>query len=143
MSKYIFETRMEVRDYECDIQGIVNNANYLHYTEHTRHLFLQSTGLSFAEMHQRGVDAVVARMSLQYKTPLRCDDEFISRLWMEKQGLRYVLHRGKVKAGKGRNVKEQREKYFSFSSHPLPFYLLVQRFHHAPIFPILHLSITT
>ena len=22
---------MEVRDYECDIQGIVNNANYLHY----------------------------------------------------------------------------------------------------------------
>lgn len=92
MSKYIFETRMEVRDYECDIQGIVNNANYLHYTEHTRHLFLQSMGLSFAEMHQRGVDAVVARMSLQYKTPLRCDDEFISRLWMEKQGLRYIFH---------------------------------------------------
>ena len=29
---YIFETEMEVRDYECDIQGIVNNANYLHYT---------------------------------------------------------------------------------------------------------------
>ena len=26
----IFETRMEVRDYECDIEGIVNNANYLH-----------------------------------------------------------------------------------------------------------------
>ena len=38
---YIFETTMEVRDYECDIQGIVNNANYLHYIEHTRHLFLQ------------------------------------------------------------------------------------------------------
>lgn len=90
--KYMYETRMEVRDYECDIEGIVNNANYLHYTEHTRHLFLQSTGLSFAEMHQRGVDAVVARMSLQYKTPLRCDDEFISRLWMEKQGLRYIFH---------------------------------------------------
>ena len=29
---YIFETRLEVRDYECDIEGIVNNANYLHYT---------------------------------------------------------------------------------------------------------------
>ena len=36
--EYVFETEMEVRDYECDIQGIVNNANYLHYTEHTRHL---------------------------------------------------------------------------------------------------------
>ena len=42
--KYIFETKMEVRDYECDIQGIVNNANYLHYIEHTRHLFLRATG---------------------------------------------------------------------------------------------------
>ena len=87
MSKYIFETKMEVRDYECDIEGIVNNANDLHYMEHTRHLFLKECGLSFAEMHNRGVDAVVARMNLQYKVPLRCDDEFLSRLWLEKQGL--------------------------------------------------------
>ena len=78
--KYIFETRMEVRDYECDIEGIVNNAQYVHYCEHTRHLFLKECGLSFAEMHEKGVDAVVARMQLQYKVPLRPDDEFISRL---------------------------------------------------------------
>ncbi|MCI6618842.1 MAG: acyl-CoA thioesterase [Prevotella sp.] len=90
-NRYIFETKMEVRDYECDIQGIVNNANYLHYIEHTRHQFLLSTGLSFAEMHRRGVDAVVARMNLQYKTPLRCDDVFISRLALRKEGLRYIF----------------------------------------------------
>jgi acyl-CoA thioester hydrolase len=89
---YLFETRMMVRDYECDIEGIVNNANYLHYTEHTRHLFLKACGLSFAEMHEKGVDAVVARMNLQFKTPLRCDDEFISRLWLEKQGIKYAFH---------------------------------------------------
>ena len=89
---YHFETRMEVRDYECDIEGIVNNANYLHYMEHTRHLFLKECGLSFAEMHQKGVDAVVARMSLQFKTPLRCDDEFISRLCLTKEGIKYVFH---------------------------------------------------
>ena len=92
MNKYIFETRMEVRDYECDIEGIVNNANYLHYTEHTRHLFLKECGLSFAEMHAKGVDAVVARMKLEFKAPLRCDDEFISRLWIEKDGIRYIFH---------------------------------------------------
>ena len=92
MSKYIYETRMEVRDYECDIEGIVNNANYVHYCEHTRHLFLQHCGLSFAEMHAKGVDAVVARMNLQYKVPLRPDDEFISRLWLEKQCIKYVFH---------------------------------------------------
>jgi acyl-CoA thioester hydrolase len=43
-------------------------------------------------MHDKGVDAVVARMNLQYKTPLRCDDEFISRLWLEKQGIKYIFH---------------------------------------------------
>lgn len=89
---YIFEAHMMVRDYECDIEGIVNNANYLHYTEHTRHLFLKSCGLSFAEMHSRGIDAVVAHMDLRYKVPLRCDDEFISRLALKKEGLRYVFY---------------------------------------------------
>lgn len=83
---------MMVRDYECDIEGIVNNANYLHYTEHTRHLFLKACGLSFAEMHNKGVDAVVARMNLQFKTPLTCDDEFISRLGLHKEGIRYVFN---------------------------------------------------
>lgn len=83
---------MMVRDYECDIEGIVNNANYLHYAEHTRHLFLKQCGLSFAQMHQKGIDAVVARMNLQYKVPLTCDDEFISRLAMTKEGLRYIFH---------------------------------------------------
>lgn len=91
MEKYIFETRMEVRDYECDIEGIVNNANYLHYTEHTRHRFLKSIGVSFARLHEKGIDAVVARMNLQFKVPLRCDDEIISRLKLRKEGIRYVF----------------------------------------------------
>lgn len=90
--KYIFETKMQVRDYECDIEGIVNNANYLHYCEHTRHLFLKQCGLSFAEMHEKGVDAVVARMTMQFKTPLRPDDEFYSRIRLTKEGIKYVFH---------------------------------------------------
>ena len=97
--KYIFETRMEVRDYECDIEGIVNNANYLHYTEHTRHLFLRSLGVSFAKLHEQGIDAVIHSMKLQYKVPLRCDDEFISRLNLKKDGCQrrtalFPRHRG-------------------------------------------------
>ena len=90
--KYIFHTRMQVRDYECDIEGIVNNANYLHYCEHTRHLFLKECGLSFAEMHEKGVDAVVARMSMQFKTPLRPDDEMLSCLKLTKEGFKYIFH---------------------------------------------------
>ena len=98
---YCFETRMQVRDYECDIEGIVNNANYLHYCEHTRHLFLQHCGLSFADMHRKGVDAVVARMNLQYKTPLRPDDEIDSRLALTKEGIKYVFHHDIFRASDG------------------------------------------
>ena len=52
MEKYIYELKMKVRDYECDLQGIVNNANYQHYLEHTRHEFLTSVGISFARLHE-------------------------------------------------------------------------------------------
>lgn len=100
--KYIFQTEMEVRDYECDIQGIVNNANYLHYTEHTRHLYLTSLGVSFARLHEQGVDAVVARMNLQYKTPLRCDDRFLSCLNVKKEGLRYIFSHDIYRKADGR-----------------------------------------
>jgi len=69
--KYIFETRMEVRDYECDIQGIVNNANYQHYMEHTRHEFLESLGENFGALHEAGIDAFVYKVSITYKKSLR------------------------------------------------------------------------
>ena len=36
---YVYELPIKVRDYEVDAEGIVNNANYLHYLEVTRHEF--------------------------------------------------------------------------------------------------------
>ncbi|MCD8209933.1 MAG: acyl-CoA thioesterase [Prevotella sp.] len=92
MKNYPFKTRMRVRDYECDIQGIVNNANYFHYAEHTRHLFLKSLGLSFSLMHEKGIDLVVARVNAQFKIPLKNDDEFISCLDYKKEGLKYIFY---------------------------------------------------
>ena len=92
MKKYIYQLTMKVRDYECDLQGIVNNANYQHYIEHTRHEFLESAGLSFAKLHDEGVDPVVARISMAFKTPLRSGDEFISKLYLKKEGIKYVFY---------------------------------------------------
>ncbi len=67
---------MKVRDYECDMQGIVNNAIYQHYLEHARHEFLESRGLSFAELTARGVIIVVVRAELDYHSSLRSGDQF-------------------------------------------------------------------
>lgn len=89
--EYVFELTMKVRDYECDLQGIVNNANYQHYIEHTRHEFLLSRGVSFAGLHARGIDAVVARLQMAFKSPLKSGDSFVSRLAVRKEGLRIVF----------------------------------------------------
>ena len=86
------ETILKVRDYECDLQGIVNNANYQHYLEHARHEFLRSQGVSFAQLHDEGIDAVVARITMAFKTPLRSGDEFLCRLRVKKDGIKYVFH---------------------------------------------------
>ncbi len=88
---YIYELEMKVRDYECDLQGIVNNANYLHYLEHTRHEFLTSAGVSFAALHGQGVDPVVARIGISFKTPLRSGEGFVSKLYLKKEGIKYVF----------------------------------------------------
>lgn len=92
MKTYTYRLRMMVRDYECDLEGIVNNANYLHYMEHTRHQFLLTKGISFIELHKRGIDTVVARINVQYKTPLTADNEFESCLNVTKEGLKYIFH---------------------------------------------------
>ena len=90
--EYIFENTDRVRDYECDLQGIVNNANYQHYLEHSRHLFCISRGLSFSDMHREGIDVVVARFNISYRTPLRPDDLYTCRLRVEKEKVRYVFY---------------------------------------------------
>lgn len=90
--KYAYELKFKVRDYECDLQGIVNNANYQHYIEHTRHEFLLDAGISFADMHEKGIDAVVARLNMAFKTPLRSRNEFVCRLRVKKEGIKYVFY---------------------------------------------------
>ena len=89
---YTYELEMKVRDYECYLQGIVNNANYQHYIEHTRHEFLLSRGVSFARLHEQGTDAVVARLNMAFKVPLRSGDRFVSKLRVEKDGIKYVFY---------------------------------------------------
>lgn len=75
-----FELPMLVRDYECDLEGIVNNAVYLNYLEHTRHEFLKSRGLNFAEFTRQGIFLVVVRIEVDYLSPLRSGDQFVVTL---------------------------------------------------------------
>lgn len=75
-----------VRDYECDLQGVVNNANYQHYLEHARHEFLISKGVSFNQLHEEGIDLIVTKVEIDYKYPLKSRDKFFVRLNIQREG---------------------------------------------------------
>ena len=83
---FIFRLEFTVRDYECDLQGVVNNANYQHYLEHTRHEFLISRGVSFAKLHDEGIDLIVTKVEIEYKYPLRSRDRFSVMVNVEREG---------------------------------------------------------
>ena len=84
MNEYQFRLDFQVRDYECDLQGVVNNAVYQNYLEHTRHEFIKQLGLDFAELTRRGINLVVTRAELDYKRSLRSGDRFWVGLRLER-----------------------------------------------------------
>ena len=84
MEKFDFEYEMAVRDYECDMQGIVNNSVYQNYLEHTRHQYLKSIGLDFTELTEKEINLMVIRVEIDYKASLKSGDKFTSALRMER-----------------------------------------------------------
>ena len=90
-NKQSFSLGFVVRDYECDLQGVVNNANYQHYLEHARHQFLISMGVSFVELHNEGIDLIVTKVEIEYKYPLRSRDEFNVTVSIQREGNARIL----------------------------------------------------
>lgn len=83
----------EVRDYECDIQGIVNNAVYQNYLEHARHQFIKSKGLDFAEITKQGINLVLIKAELEYKRSLKSNDAFYIQTIVERTSkLKFAFH---------------------------------------------------
>jgi acyl-CoA thioester hydrolase len=76
MKETEFYCSMSVRDHECDMQGVVNNAVYQNYLEHARHEFLRMRGLDFARLTQQGIIVVVVRAEIDYVQSLRSGDHF-------------------------------------------------------------------
>ncbi len=91
MKDFIFTCEMKTRDYECDVQGVINNANYQHYFEVARHEFIQSVGTSFGEWHDNGIDVMVSKITIQYKNSLHGGETFICGLNLRRVGPRYVF----------------------------------------------------
>jgi acyl-CoA thioester hydrolase len=72
-----FTLELAVRDYECDLQGVVNNAVYQNYLEHARHEYLKAIGIDFSALAAQGINLVVTRIEIDFKTSLTSGDRFV------------------------------------------------------------------
>lgn len=119
----VFCAEMQVRDYECDLQGIVNNAVYQNYLEHARHEFLLSRGLNFAQLTALGVIIVVIRAELDYKQALRPGDYFTVSVKVRQQGrLKIVFEQEIRKTGSNELMLEARITGVSLKDGKRPYF---------------------
>ena len=79
-----FSLKFKVRDYECDLQGIVNNGVYFNYLEHARHEYLLDQGIDFADLTAKKIHLVVIRSEMDYKHSLTSGDEFVVEVAVER-----------------------------------------------------------
>ncbi len=63
-------SKISVRDYECDLQGIVNNSVYMNYLEHARHEWLRAHNIDFKVLHDESLDLVIIRVEMDFKKSL-------------------------------------------------------------------------
>ncbi len=84
MEQNCFTLEMAVRDYECDLQGVVNNAVYQNYLEHARHEYLKLVGIDFAALAAQKINLVVTRVEIDYKTSLVSGDRFVVEVLLER-----------------------------------------------------------
>jgi acyl-CoA thioester hydrolase len=84
MEQSCFSLEMAVRDYECDLQGVVNNAVYQNYLEHARHEYLKALGIDFAALAAQGINLVVTRVEIDYRFSLTSGDRFMVEVRPER-----------------------------------------------------------
>lgn len=86
ISTHTLDVEFKVRDYECDMGHVVNNAVYLNYLEHARHELLGSMGIRFGDLAKRGIFLVVTRIEADFKASLTSGDTFIVRTELQRKG---------------------------------------------------------
>jgi len=86
MGIMISECTLQVRSYECDVYGHVNNANYLNYLEYARYEMLKDIGFDFLKSVDAGYGLFIARIEIDYKRPAITDDYLTIKSWPIKKG---------------------------------------------------------
>ncbi|CAG9465135.1 unnamed protein product [Pedinophyceae sp. YPF-701] len=69
-----FSVSLQVRDYELDQFGVVNNQVYAGYAQHARHVMMATLGFSCDEVARRGEALAITEMEMKFTGALRSED---------------------------------------------------------------------
>ena len=100
MQEWDYRCDMEVRDYEIDMQGIVNHAIYVNYLEYCRAKYTRELGIDVYKLHEQGYDLVVANLQQSYKSSLRPAEEFYILARMRREGRLRVVFDQEIRRSK-------------------------------------------
>jgi acyl-CoA thioester hydrolase len=73
-SDFQFHHNIRVRFADTDLQGIVFNGNYLTFYDVAWTEYFREIGLTWKAMIDSGVDTVLARTTIEFKSPAKFDD---------------------------------------------------------------------
>lgn len=71
----MFVYKRKVQYHETDKMNITHHANYIKWMEEARVAFLESIGLPFQSVEERGIVSPVAGLSIDYRKPSTFGDE--------------------------------------------------------------------
>ncbi len=77
LKEKIMNWEAEVRDYELDFQGIVNNACYFNYFDQARAKYFDSLGIDIETCARQKINIVLLKTEIEFKKSLRYKDVFL------------------------------------------------------------------
>lgn len=81
-----FEVEFQVRSYELDSLGHLNNAVYFSYLEEATFAFLAEHALPFARFKELGWYPIVAHAAVDYRREIVSGDSIVVRGWPHRYG---------------------------------------------------------
>jgi acyl-CoA thioester hydrolase len=133
--------RRKIRFSDTDAQAIVFNPNYAVYIDDTMTDYFDGAGLTWEAMTSRGVDSVLARSEIDFRSAARLGEELVIGARIAKFGrTSFTVELRGWAAGDERVVIEAKQVWVvidhaSKRSAPIPGFLVeaVERFQGSPV----------
>ena len=117
-----FTTEITARSYELDGFRHVNNAVFAQYLEAARGDWFRAMGIGYAKFHEWAAYPVVTRLTVEYRTPARADDELEIDLRLASMRRTQFLVRYEIRHGHRVTVvvrAETRHAFVAPSGNPV------------------------